>query len=91
MPTYVAVLHKDPGSAYGVIFPEVPGCFSAGETLDEAAAMAAEALALHLTSLDVEGAARPEPRGSAWVQAHEDAEGAIGFLAIPAPLAAGRT
>lgn len=31
-------------TAYGVIFPDIPGCISAGDTLDEAIANAHEAL-----------------------------------------------
>lgn len=41
-------IHKDPDSAYGVIVPDVVGCFSAGETLDEAIKNAAEAIYLHI-------------------------------------------
>ena len=33
---YPVVLHKDEDSDYGVTVPDVPGCFSAGETIDEA-------------------------------------------------------
>ena len=33
---YVAVIEKEPDSAFGVWFPDVEGCFSAGETVDEA-------------------------------------------------------
>lgn len=54
---YVALVHKEPGSVYGVTVPDVPGCFSAGETLDEAIRNASEALAVHL-----EGATPPAPR-----------------------------
>ena len=32
---YVAVIDKDDNSTYGVRFPDVPGCFSAADTLDE--------------------------------------------------------
>jgi predicted RNase H-like HicB family nuclease len=51
MTTYVALIHKDPDSDYGVSFPDLPGCVSAGSTLDEAIAMAREALALHIEGL----------------------------------------
>jgi len=44
MRNYIAVVHKDEDSCYGVHFPDVPGCASAGDTLDEALANAAEAL-----------------------------------------------
>ena len=33
---YIALLHKDPKSDYGVSFPDLPGCITAGRTLDEA-------------------------------------------------------
>jgi HicB_like antitoxin of bacterial toxin-antitoxin system len=32
---YPVVVHKDPDSDYGVTVPDLPGCFSAGETLPE--------------------------------------------------------
>ncbi|EEZ3329037.1 type II toxin-antitoxin system HicB family antitoxin, partial [Escherichia coli] len=40
---FPVVLHKDPGSDYGVTLPDVPGCFSAGCTVDEALDNAKEA------------------------------------------------
>lgn len=47
-------IHKDPDSAYGVTVPDVVGCFSAGDTLDEAIANAGEAIYSHIaTSLDL--------------------------------------
>ncbi len=33
---YPVLVHKDPESDYGVTVPDLPGCFSAGETLNEA-------------------------------------------------------
>ncbi len=47
MPQYIAIIHKDADSDYGVSFPDLPGCVSAGVDLDDARDMAAEALALH--------------------------------------------
>ena len=41
---YIAYLHKDRNSDYGVSFPDFPGCITAGKTLEEAHRMAAEAL-----------------------------------------------
>ena len=43
---YVAVIDKDPGSACGVQFPEVPGCFSAADSFDDIVPNAIEALTL---------------------------------------------
>jgi antitoxin HicB len=45
MAHYIALIHKDGDSCYGVSFPDVPGVITAGDTLDEALAEAAEALA----------------------------------------------
>ena len=44
---FQALIHKDPESCYGVSFPDVEGCFSAGETLADAAKNASEALQLY--------------------------------------------
>jgi predicted RNase H-like HicB family nuclease len=44
MVAYIAYLRKDEDSDFGVEFPDLPGCVSAGRTLDEARAMAAAAL-----------------------------------------------
>lgn len=45
MPHYIALIHKEPTSAYGVSFPDVPGVITAADTLDEALSQAAEVLA----------------------------------------------
>lgn len=39
---YPIVIHKDPDSDYGVTVPDLPGCFSGGDTMDEAIEMAHE-------------------------------------------------
>lgn len=52
---YYAVVHKDADSDYGVSFPDLPGCVSAGSTLDEAVLMAREALSLHLVGMIDDG------------------------------------
>ena len=43
---YVAVIDKDPDSAYGIRFPEVPGCYSAADSFGEIVPNAIEALSL---------------------------------------------
>lgn len=57
---YPIVIHKDKDSDYGVTVPDLPGCFSAGSTTDEAIAMAREAIELHLEGLVEEGELIPE-------------------------------
>lgn len=59
---FVVLLHKEPGSVYGVTVPDLPGCVSAGETADEALAEAVEAIALHVEGLEAEGQPVPAPR-----------------------------
>ena len=48
---YPTVIHKDSDSDYGVTVPDVPGCFSAGETIDEALIQVVEAIEAHLEGL----------------------------------------
>ena len=44
-------IHKDDGSVYGVTVPDVPGCYSFGETVEEAISNAREAIYGHLETL----------------------------------------
>jgi predicted RNase H-like HicB family nuclease len=53
---FPVVLHKDADSDYGVIIPDVPGCYSAGATVAEAFENTQEALALHYEGLVADGA-----------------------------------
>jgi predicted RNase H-like HicB family nuclease len=81
MTGYVALVHKDPGTSYGVSFPDVPGCISAGNTLDEALANAAEALAGHLALMRADGDLIPGPRSENAIRVDpalaDDLEGAL--------------
>ncbi len=58
---YIAYLHKDKKSDFGVSFPDFPGCITAGKTLEEARSMAGEALLLHIRGMLEDGEAVPEP------------------------------
>jgi predicted RNase H-like HicB family nuclease len=59
---YLIVIHKDADSDYGVTVPDLPGCFSAGSSLDEALLMAKGAIAEHIEGLLVEGDPIPAPQ-----------------------------
>ena len=59
---FPVVLHTDDGVRYGVTVPGLPGCFSAGDTLDEALDSVREAIDLHLEGMAEEGTPLPEPR-----------------------------
>lgn len=48
---FPVVLHTDDGTHYGVTVPDLPGCFSAGDSIDEALVQVKEAIELHLESL----------------------------------------
>ncbi len=63
MPHYIALIHKDADSCYGVSFPDVPGVFTAGDTIDEAIQKAAEVLTFAAKDWsDLDGKAFPAPR-----------------------------
>lgn len=47
----IAIEPGDDQHAYGVTVPDLPGCFSAGDTLDEAIAKAKEAITGHIELL----------------------------------------
>ncbi|MCP4597515.1 MAG: type II toxin-antitoxin system HicB family antitoxin [Neptuniibacter sp.] len=52
---YPVCIHKDPGSDYGVTVPDIPGCFSAGSTYEEALSMVQDAIESHLELLAEDG------------------------------------
>jgi predicted RNase H-like HicB family nuclease len=58
---YIAYLHKDRTSDFGVSFPDFPGCITAGKTLEEARRMGVEALNLHVQGMLEDGEELPEP------------------------------
>jgi len=59
---FPVVVHKDPDSAYGVTIPDLPGCFSAGDTLDEALENTKEAIECHIEGLLMDEVPLPIPQ-----------------------------
>jgi predicted RNase H-like HicB family nuclease len=59
--TYTVVLTREPDGSYTVEVPALPGCLTFGESVDEALAMAEDALSLFVESLQANG--RPVPTG----------------------------
>lgn len=60
---YTIILHPDPEEGgYTVTVPALPGCITQGETLEEAIAMAKDAIRLHIESLIADGEPVPEER-----------------------------
>ena len=63
MPHYVAIVEDaGPEKAIGIWFPDLPGCFSAGDDVDEALHNAEEALSLYAEAEAREGRELPPPR-----------------------------
>jgi predicted RNase H-like HicB family nuclease len=63
MAHYVAIVEDDgPDKSVGIWFPDLPGCFSAGDTIDEALRNAQEALALYAEAEAQEGRRLPQAR-----------------------------
>jgi predicted RNase H-like HicB family nuclease len=62
---YRALIVQDeddgPQHGYGVVFPDLPGCTSSGDTVEQAYEHAFEALALHIEGMVEEGATLPPP------------------------------
>jgi predicted RNase H-like HicB family nuclease len=90
MRSYIALIHKDPHSEFGVSFPDFPGCISAGATLDEARAKAEEALAFHVEGMAEDGDAIPEPSSLEEIMAEPDNRDGVAVL-IPVREQAART
>ncbi|MFL6761970.1 MAG: type II toxin-antitoxin system HicB family antitoxin [Sphingomicrobium sp.] len=78
MATYLGVVEREEDS-FGVFFPDVPGCVSAGDSLFEAMENGEQALAAHLELLAREGEELPE--ASSEVAVDDDIDVAGYFLA----------
>lgn len=61
MAFYPAFIHYEEGHAHSVFFPDVTGCFSAGDTLEETFVNAKQALSFHFEGLREDGLPIPQP------------------------------
>lgn len=63
MDKYIFPAIFEPGEekGYCITFPDLPGCITEGDTLEEAFNMAKEALELHLYSMEEDGDTIPSP------------------------------
>ena len=77
---YIALIHKEEGSDYGVSFPDIPGCITVGADLDEARARAEEVLAFHVEGMTEDGDAIPEPSGLEQVMADRENRDGVAIL-----------
>ena len=87
---YSVAIHKDEGSCFGITVPDIAGCFSAGDTLEEALEKTKEAISGHLEVLADDGNLAPnaspiddyinEPsyRGATWAYVDIDVSAFLG-------------
>jgi predicted RNase H-like HicB family nuclease len=82
----VAIIHRS-ATAYGVSFPDLPGCIAAAGTEQDALSQAAEAVAFHLQSLAEHGDVIPVPRSLDQVRAdpacRDDFEDHVAVALVP--------
>ena len=81
---YPIVIHKDPESSYGVTVPNLPGCFSAGDTMKEALQNAVEAIECHIEGILIDNedlplakdmeeyVSQPDYQGGTWALVEVD-------------------
>lgn len=74
---YSVVVHKDVGSDYGVTVPDLPGCFSAGQSFEEALESVKEAIACHIEGLLMDGVPIPDRATLGSHQANHDYWGGV--------------
>jgi predicted RNase H-like HicB family nuclease len=79
---YIAVVHKEPDSIFGVSFPDFPGCVAGGETLQDAHDSANEALELHIQGMIEDGDPIPKPCSFEEAQEHVSSHEAVAFLLV---------
>lgn len=86
MTTYFGIVRKDAGTAYGVDFPDFPGCVAAGDTAEEAMRLGEGALGLHIRGMleDGEPIPPPSPRGAVLACA-ENQDGALSVFPVVVP------
>jgi len=80
MKIFLALVHKDEDSAYGVSFPDIPGCFSAADNLTDVVANAAEALDLWFED---EAPIQPRDLHSVSVEVAADLRQGAMLIAVP--------
>lgn len=73
--TFLAVFTKEADGGYSVRFPQLDGCYTQGDSFEEAQRMAIDAMSLHLYGMEQDGESIPAPK--------MDAPAPVGTLAVP--------
>lgn len=85
MANFIAIVHKESKSDFGVSFPDFPGCITAGQTVDEAKDLAQEALELHVKGMIEDGDEMPAPSKLEDIMADADYADAVAYLVVSIP------
>lgn len=89
---YPIIIHKDPDSDYGVTVPDLPGCYSAGDTLDEALQEAVEAIECHIEGLLMDEEPVPLPETVEYHRSNPDyADGVWAIVTVDISRLSGKT
>lgn len=82
---FTVVLHTDDGQRYGVTVPDLPGCFSGGDNMDEALENVLEAIDLHIETILNDGGGLPTRQPIAAHQADPHYAGGV-WAVVDAPV-----
>lgn len=74
---YLGIVEKDAASAFGMWFPDMPGCFPAADDFDGLPRVAAEMLRQHVEALQSNGRDVPAPRSIADAMSDADVRDAL--------------
>lgn len=85
MTEYIALIHKDSGSAFGASFPDLPGCISVADSLEELRPMIEEALGFHIEGMIEDSDAVPEPSTLDEILNAEGYSDAVAVMVVKAP------
>ena len=89
---YPVAIHHEENTSFGVTIPDIEGCFSAGDTFDEALNNAEEAIKAHLGYLSEEGIFAPSSTNIQDHQLNNDYDNAIwGFVDVDITRYSGKT
>jgi predicted RNase H-like HicB family nuclease len=81
--TYFALVHKDADSAYGISFPDLPGCFSAADDEDEIFPQAQSALTLFASDEQALPVSRPVSKLRADPEVRAEIAAGAFLIAVP--------
>ena len=87
MPTFIALLHKESDSDFGVTFVDFPGCVSAAGDLEGLRCGAVEALTLHIEGMVEDGLEIPQPTSLNEYTGCPDTDPSLPIMLIEAPVA----